>query len=104
MRRARGEPGAEIILQFQPLIMVANLPAPTANPQVSFEMMQAFEQPAREEINPGPNQKHHDRTQDRPVPIGNEGLTKKVMGNFEYFRQPRKRDKDRKANRLNPQD
>ncbi len=72
MRRARGKPGIEIILQLQPLVIVANLPTPTANPQEFFEVMQALEQPAREEINPGPDQKYHDGSKDRPVPVGNE--------------------------------
>jgi hypothetical protein len=66
--------------------------------------MQALEQPVREEINPGPNQKHHDGLQYRPVPVGSERFAKKVMGNFECLGQPRKRDDERETKSLNPQD
>ena len=104
MRRLRGEFRVEILLQGEPVSIMADLATPAANPQKFFQMMQPFQQPSGRPMDPGPDQGDHNGSQKRPVPIGGEGLVEKKMGNSRDFGQPRKHNQDREAERFNPED
>lgn len=101
--RARGKFGVEVFFHRQPLVIVTHLAAPTTDAQKFLEMVQPFEQPPGDEMNPAPNQQNDNGAENGAAPVGSEWLVKNQVREVECFRQPRKNNHHGKAQGFRPE-
>lgn len=80
----------EKLFHLQPLAVVINLPAPTANVQKTFQVMQSLKQPPRCIVHPKPNANDDDCPEEGAMPIRCEVFAENQVRKSEHFREPGK--------------
>lgn len=74
MGGANVEPFGKVIFEAHPLVTVAHLSAPGANPQHAFEIMKLLHEPARERQDKSPNEQNEHRFYRSIAPFGSMRL------------------------------
>jgi hypothetical protein len=101
---AHGKLGTEILFHREPLAVVADAAAPAADAEKLLEIVQAFEQPARQQVYPGPNRQDDDGAKRGAMPVGLKGFAKNIMRDVQQLRQPGKHNQQREAQGFGTED
>ena len=104
VRGVHFELGIEIFFHGQPFVLVTDFAAPTADEEKIFEIIQAFEQAAGRQVDPGPNQQDHDSSDHRAMPTGDKGFVKYQMGKVRCLGKPAEPDEKGEAAGFDPED
>jgi len=96
--------GAEVLLHGQPLAVMVDLAAPTADTEEVFEVIEAVEQATGGEVDEEPDQADHEGASDDAAPLETRRSAVEDVGEVEKLRGPSKGNQDGEADVLLDED